>query len=151
MEAMKSLPAIATAALLQAIPIMAADAPITLVIHGGAGIARKDLPPEKEAACRKVLEEALNAGHEVLRAGGTSLDAVQSAIVVLEDSPLFNAGRGAVFTYNGLGRLMVDAVAKRDVPVVQACGLIFAIVFIGLNMIADVLSIPSNPRLRHPR
>jgi peptide/nickel transport system permease protein len=57
----------------------------------------------------------------------------------------------AVFTYNGLGRLMVDAVAKRDVPVVQACGLIFAIVFIGLNLIADVLSILSNPRLRHPR
>jgi peptide/nickel transport system permease protein len=57
----------------------------------------------------------------------------------------------AVFTYNGLGRLMVDAVSKRDVPVVQACGLIFAIVFIGLNLIADVLSIVSNPRLRHPR
>jgi peptide/nickel transport system permease protein len=57
----------------------------------------------------------------------------------------------AVFTYNGLGRLMVDAVSKRDVPVVQACGLIFAIVFISLNLIADVLSILSNPRLRHPR
>jgi len=57
----------------------------------------------------------------------------------------------AVFTYNGLGRLMVDAVSKRDVPVVQACGLIFAIVFIGLNLIADVLSVLSNPRLRHPR
>ena len=56
-----------------------------------------------------------------------------------------------VFTYNGLGRLMVDAVSKRDVPVVQACGLIFAIVFIGLNLTADVLSILSNPRLRHPR
>ena len=57
----------------------------------------------------------------------------------------------AVFTYNGLGRLMVDAVSKRDVPGVQACGLIFAIVFIGLNLTADVLSILSNPRLRHPR
>ena len=54
----------------------------------------------------------------------------------------------AVFTYNGLGRLMVDAVATRDVPVVQACGLIFAVVFIGLNLIADVLGILSNPRLR---
>ncbi len=57
----------------------------------------------------------------------------------------------AVFTFNGLGRLMVDAVAKRDIPVVQACGLIFAVVFIGLNLTADVLSILSNPRLRHPR
>ena len=57
----------------------------------------------------------------------------------------------AVFTYNGLGRLMVDAVSKRDVPVVQACGLIFAIVFIGLDFIAGVLAILANPRLRHPR
>jgi peptide/nickel transport system permease protein len=57
----------------------------------------------------------------------------------------------AVFTYNGLGRLMVDAVSRRDLPVVQACGLIFAIVFIGLSLTADVLSILGNPRLRHPR
>ena len=57
----------------------------------------------------------------------------------------------AVFTYNGLGRLIVDAVSKRDVPVVQACGLIFAIVFIGLTLIADMLSIISNPRLRRRR
>jgi peptide/nickel transport system permease protein len=57
----------------------------------------------------------------------------------------------SVFTYNGLGRLMVDAVSKRDVPVVQACGLIFAVIFIGLNLVADVLSILSDPRLRHPR
>src|SRR3954469_20160695 len=98
---MKILPVLAAAASLLPSPIMAADAPITLVIHGGAGIARKDLPPEKEAACRKVLEQALNAGHEVLRAGGASLDAVQSAIVVLEDSPLFNAGRGAVLNAEG--------------------------------------------------
>lgn len=56
-----------------------------------------------------------------------------------------------VFTYNGLGRLMVDAVYKRDVPVVQACGLIFAVVFIGLSLIADVMAILANPRLRHPR
>ena len=57
----------------------------------------------------------------------------------------------SVFTYNGLGRLMVDAVGRRDVPVVQACGLIFAVLFIGLNLIADVLSILGNPRHRHSR
>lgn len=57
----------------------------------------------------------------------------------------------AVFTYNGLGRLMVDAVSRRDMPVVQGCALIFAAVFISLNLVADVLSILSNPRLRHPR
>ena len=57
----------------------------------------------------------------------------------------------AVFVYPGLGQLMVDAVSKHDVPVVQGCGLIFAIAFIGLNMTADILAIMSNPRLRHPR
>ncbi len=56
-----------------------------------------------------------------------------------------------VFVYPGLGQLMVDAVSKHDVPVVQACGLIFAAAFILLNMTADILSIMSNPRLRHPR
>lgn len=57
----------------------------------------------------------------------------------------------AVFVYPGLGQLMVDAVSKHDVPVVQACGLIFAAAFILLNMTADILAIFSNPRLRHPR
>ncbi len=57
----------------------------------------------------------------------------------------------AVFVYPGLGQLMVDAVSKHDVPVVQACGLIFAGAFILLNMTADILAIMSNPRLRHPR
>ena len=56
-----------------------------------------------------------------------------------------------VFVYPGLGQLMVDSVSKRDRPVVQACGLIFASVYIGLNLTADVLSIISNPRLRNPR
>jgi peptide/nickel transport system permease protein len=56
-----------------------------------------------------------------------------------------------VFVYPGLGQLMVDAVSKHDVPVVQACGLIFAGTFILLNLTADVLAIMSNPRLRHPR
>ncbi len=56
-----------------------------------------------------------------------------------------------VFVYPGLGQLMVDEVSKHDVPVVQACGLIFAAAFILLNMVADILSILSNPRLRQPR
>ncbi len=57
----------------------------------------------------------------------------------------------AVFVYPGLGQLMVDAVSKHDLPVVQACGLIFAGAFIVLNMTADIFAILSNPRLRHPR
>ncbi|MGC1575498.1 MAG: ABC transporter permease [Beijerinckiaceae bacterium] len=56
-----------------------------------------------------------------------------------------------VFVYPGVGQYMVDAVSKRDVPVVQACGLVFAAVFVGLNTLADIASILVNPRLRHPR
>jgi peptide/nickel transport system permease protein len=56
-----------------------------------------------------------------------------------------------VFTYPGMGQYLVDHVTKRDVPVVQACGLIFASVYIGLNMLADIVSILANPRLRHPK
>jgi peptide/nickel transport system permease protein len=56
-----------------------------------------------------------------------------------------------VFVYPGMGQMLVDAVSKRNIPVVLACGLIFAVVFILLNILADVLSIMSNPRLRHPR
>ncbi len=57
----------------------------------------------------------------------------------------------AVFVYPGVGQYMVDGVSKRDVPVIQACGLVFAAVFVGLNTLADVLAIVVNPRLRHPR
>jgi len=56
-----------------------------------------------------------------------------------------------VFVYPGMGQYLVDHVAKRDVPVVQACGLVFAAVYIGMNLVADVVSILANPRLRHPR
>ncbi|MDG1972766.1 MAG: ABC transporter permease [Paracoccaceae bacterium] len=56
-----------------------------------------------------------------------------------------------VFVYPGMGQYLVDHVSKRDIPVVQACGLIFAAVYIGLNLIADLVSILANPRLRHPK
>ena len=73
-----------------------------LVIHGGAGTISRDLmTPEKEAAYRAGLSDALLAGYKVLNSGGTSMDAVEAAICVLEDNPLFNAGRGSVFTNDG--------------------------------------------------
>lgn len=56
-----------------------------------------------------------------------------------------------IFVYPGMGQYLVDHVSKRDVPVVQACGLIFAAIYIGLNLMADVISILTNPRLRHPK
>ncbi|MFN8343231.1 MAG: isoaspartyl peptidase/L-asparaginase [Cyclobacteriaceae bacterium] len=79
-----------------------APGPITLVIHGGAGTIQKaNMTPEKEAACRAKLTEALQAGYSILESGGNSTDAVIAAIKVMEDSPLFNAGKGAVFTHDG--------------------------------------------------
>lgn len=76
------------------------------VIHGGAGvISRKEMTPEKEKEFRAKLEEAVTAGYKALQAGKSSLDAVEIAIRILEDSPLFNAGKGAVFTHDGINEL----------------------------------------------
>ena len=80
--------------------------PYGLVIHGGAGvIKRANITPERDAAYRAALAEALNAGYAVLEQGGTALDAVVAAVNVLEDSPLFNAGKGAVFNADGVCEL----------------------------------------------
>ena len=84
------------------------DHTFSLAIHGGAGTLRRDaMTPALEAAHRVGLRAALLAGHAVLAIGGTALDAVTRAVMTLEDDPLFNAGRGAVFTSDG--RLEMDA------------------------------------------
>ncbi len=76
------------------------------VIHGGAGVIRRgDLSPEREKEYRAKLEEAVLAGYKALQDGKSSMDAVQTAINILEDSPLFNAGKGAVFTAKGKNEL----------------------------------------------
>lgn len=91
-----------------AIAAVAADAtrkPM-LVIHGGAGtITRENLSAEMEKEYRAKLEESLRAGHAILAKGGSSLDAVEAAVRIMEDSPLFNAGKGAVFTHEGRNEL----------------------------------------------
>lgn len=70
-----------------------------IVIHGGAGtILKKNMTPEKEAVYRAKLKEAIKTGYKILEEGGSSLDAVTKTINIMEDSPLFNAGKGAVFT-----------------------------------------------------
>ena len=82
--------------------------PVAIAIHGGAGtMSRADMTPEREQAFLSKLEEAVRAGHIVLAEGGTSLTAVTTAINILEDSPLFNAGKGAVF--NAAGQNELDA------------------------------------------
>ena len=77
---------------------------IALALHGGAGVLRRDKPGSLH---RAALEAALEAGYGILRAGGGSLDAVAAAVSVLEDSPLFNAGRGSCF--NASAEIEMDA------------------------------------------
>ena len=75
----------------------------TLVVHGGAGtILKEDMTQQLEAAYLKGLEDGLNAGYAVLDEGGTAVNAVKAALVVMEDNMLFNAGRGSVFTKKGV-------------------------------------------------
>ncbi|HEV7860559.1 MAG TPA: isoaspartyl peptidase/L-asparaginase [Pyrinomonadaceae bacterium] len=75
---------------------------LALVIHGGAGtIRREEMSVARETAYRDGLQRALRRGWEILRGGGAALDAVEEAVRVMEDNPLFNAGRGSVFTHDG--------------------------------------------------
>ena len=86
-----------------------------LVVHGGAGvIARSDLTPEQERAYRAALTRVTEAGGAVLARGGSAVDAVETAIKLLEDDPLFNAGRGAVFTAEGKNELDAAIMNGRD-------------------------------------
>lgn len=90
---------------------------------------------------RVILRHALpNAAAPIIAVVAMNLAYLVVGIVVIE----------VVFVYPGLGQYMVDAVGKRDIPVVQACGLIFALAFITLNLISDILAIMVNPRLRRP-
>lgn len=89
--------------------------PIALVVHGGAGvIAQKDMTPELETQYRAGLEAARDAGYKVLEDGGSSLDAVTAAVRMLEDNPLFNAGRGAVLNHDGAAELDAAIMSGKD-------------------------------------
>ena len=87
----------------------------SIAVHGGAGTMAPDRMTEaQQADHRAALAAALDAGAAVLSAGGTALDAVEAAVVMLEDDPRFNAGRGAVFTYNGTNELDASIMDGRD-------------------------------------
>ena len=89
-----------------AAPAQAADGKWSLAIHGGAGVLERGaLTPDKERAYRAGLDAALEAGAKVLKSGGSSLDAVEATVRVLEDNPLFNSGKGSVFTAEGKNEL----------------------------------------------
>ena len=87
----------------------------SFAIHGGAGtIARENMSPEQDAAYRAALQQALDAGSSVLKDGGSAGDAVVAAIMLLEDDPKFNAGRGAVFTWEGENELDAAIMVGKD-------------------------------------
>lgn len=89
-----------------ALNVSAQQKKYVMVIHGGAGtILKKNITPEKEAAYVAALTAALTAGYAEIKAGKTSLDAVEATIHVLENDPHFNAGKGAVFTHDGRNEL----------------------------------------------
>lgn len=93
----------------------AGDLRVAIAIHGGAGtIRREDMTPEREAEFREALEAAVLAGHAKLVAGESSLVAVKTAINLLEDSPLFNAGKGAVFNADGVNELDASVMTGHD-------------------------------------
>ena len=96
----------------------------SFAIHGGAGvIERASLTPEQDAAYRAALHRALEAGSAVLTGGGSALDAVQAAIELMEDDPLFNAGRGAVFTAAGRNELDAAMMSGPDLTAGAVAGL----------------------------
>ena len=115
---MKHLLLLALAALFAfAIPAHAQDQEPrwSIAIHGGAGTLNPDrMTPERRAAYEAALQNALDAGAAVLAEGGTAMDAVKAAIVPLEDEPLFNAGRGSVFTWEGANELDASIMDGRD-------------------------------------
>jgi L-asparaginase / beta-aspartyl-peptidase len=87
----------------------------SIVIHGGAGtILKEDMTPELEAAYIKALDDALTAGYAVLEEGGSAVNAVKAAIVILEDNLLFNAGRGSVFTKKGVQEMDAAIMDGKD-------------------------------------
>jgi L-asparaginase / beta-aspartyl-peptidase len=110
----KLIVALALAILAQ--PAVAEDAPKwSLAIHGGAGTLDPDkMTPEKRAEYEAALQAALDAGAKVLAEGGSAMDAVKAAIIPMEDSPLFNAGKGAVFTWDGTNELDASIMDGRD-------------------------------------
>ncbi|WP_207492597.1 isoaspartyl peptidase/L-asparaginase family protein [Aridibaculum aurantiacum] len=95
-----------------------------LVIHGGAGtILKSQMTPEREAAYKAGMMEALGVGYNILKNGGTSLDAVEATVKVLEDNPLFNAGKGAVFTAAGTNELDAAIMNGADLKAGSVAGI----------------------------
>ena len=135
--------------------------------EGRATAVNRVMVVDDSAAQRKVVAMSLlRQGFEVIEAvsGDEALDIIRrhafpNAIAPIVNVVMLNLAFlvvgvvvvEVIFVYPGMGQYLVDHVAKRDVPVVQAVGLVFAAVYISLNIIADIAAILANPRLRHPK
>jgi beta-aspartyl-peptidase (threonine type) len=109
--------------LAQSMTVMAREHQLSIVIHGGAGtLLKENLSDEKEAAIKAKLKQAVNAGYAVLEKGGDSTDAVIAAINVMENSPLFNAGIGAVYSKEGKHELDASIMRGSDLQAGAVAG-----------------------------
>ncbi|OZJ05575.1 hypothetical protein BZG36_01683 [Bifiguratus adelaidae] len=117
----------------------------TLVIHGGAGtILKSSMSPDERKEYKRMLSESLLAGLEVLKSGGCAIDAVEKAVNVMEDSPLFNAGKGAVYTRNGKIELEASIMDGRD-HTAAACTLLHHVknpISLARTMLASQFELP---------
>lgn len=117
---------------------------VILVIHGGAGtILKSKMTPEKELAYTSTLRASLQAGYDILKIGGSSERAVEAAIHVMEDSPLFNAGKGAVFTHEGTNELDASIMKGKD----GAAGAVAGITTIKNPITAAIAVMDSSPHV----
>jgi beta-aspartyl-peptidase (threonine type) len=98
------LATLAAAVLAAGVSMSHAATPV-FILHTGAGLVHEGLTPERDAHMRAVMKQAAEKGYGILKSGGSSLDAVSAAIVILEDEPEFNAGKGAVFNHDGKNEL----------------------------------------------
>lgn len=94
----------------------------TLAIHGGAGVVeREDLTPEMESEYLRGLRDALAAGYFILKNGGAALDSVEAAVISLEDNELFNAGKGSVFTHDGMHEMEASIMCGKRIDAGAVC------------------------------
>jgi beta-aspartyl-peptidase (threonine type) len=100
-----------------------AEAPVAIAVHGGAGtITRDNMSPEQEAAFRTAMDQAVSSGYAALQRGESGIDVVVAVIKLLEDSPLFNAGHGAVLTWDGHHELDASIMSGSDLAAGAVAG-----------------------------
>lgn len=114
-----------------------------IAIHGGAGVIDPDVPAAEREAYARALATALAAGRDELAKGGAALDAVQKVVIILEDDPLFNAGRGAVFTANGTHELDASIMDGRTL----ACGAVAGVTTVRNPIVLARLVMEQSPHV----